>query len=401
MPSRVLFVDDDINILNAFKRGLRKQVSLVTAQGGEEGLAAIKAKGPFSVIISDQQMPGMDGVTFLKQAKETSPLSVRMMLTGNADQQTATAAVNEGHIFRFLNKPCAPPDIVKAIEAAQKQYDLLTAERELLEKTLAGSVKVLVDVLALRDPGSFRETARIRGWAKPVAEVLGITDTWSLDMAIMLAPLGHITLPAQLCDRISRGAKLSLVEQELVAQTPQVARDLISNIPRLEAVADAVYYQAKGFDGSGFPTDDRAGEDLPLAARVVKVLSDLATATGPKGEPDGRSFAELNTQSELYDPRVLDAARHCLLHEHANFKPGRRVEQLTLKFSGLRPDDALASDLVAEDGTLLLAEGQQISSAMIQKLLQLGRLRMVQEPVSVLREVIEAEDEGEPEKQSA
>ena len=107
MTTRILCVDDDSNILLGYQRALRKQFQIEVALGGEEGLAAVRNQGPYAVIVADMRMPGMDGVELLAKVREIAPDTVRMMLTGNADQQTALEAVNQGHIFRFMTKPCA------------------------------------------------------------------------------------------------------------------------------------------------------------------------------------------------------------------------------------------------------------------------------------------------------
>ena len=137
---RILLVDDDPNVLAGYTRTLRRQLIVETAPGGDAGLAAIAERGPFAVVVSDMRMPGMDGVQFLSQVRRRAPQTVRMMLTGNADQQTAIEAVNEGHIFRFISKPCPPERLLKNLLAGCHQHRLVTAERELLEQTLQGSV---------------------------------------------------------------------------------------------------------------------------------------------------------------------------------------------------------------------------------------------------------------------
>src|SRR5688572_30779220 len=73
MSDAILFVDDEANVLEGFKRQLRKEFTLDTAIGPEEGLQAIAERGPFAVVVSDRQMPGMDGVEFLSQVRERSP----------------------------------------------------------------------------------------------------------------------------------------------------------------------------------------------------------------------------------------------------------------------------------------------------------------------------------------
>ena len=88
-------------------------------------------------------MPGMDGIKLLARVKNLYPDTVRIMLTGNADQETAIEAVNCGQIFRFLTKPIPPEALTNSLDLAIREYRLITAEKELLSQTLKGSVNVL------------------------------------------------------------------------------------------------------------------------------------------------------------------------------------------------------------------------------------------------------------------
>ncbi len=146
MSTKILCVDDEPNILAGYRRSLRKQFEIETAPGGAEALAMIAEGGPYAVLVTDMRMPGMDGIQFLREAQRVAPDSVRIMLTGNADQQTAAGAVNEGRIFRFLNKPCPAEDLAHALAAGLEQYRLVTAEKELLEKTLGGTIRMMMEI---------------------------------------------------------------------------------------------------------------------------------------------------------------------------------------------------------------------------------------------------------------
>lgn len=384
MTDRVLFVDDDVQILSGFRRGLRKQFDLETAEGGAAGLEVLESQGPFAVVISDQQMPNMDGVAFLKEVKNRSPLTVRMMLTGNADQQTALTAVNEGNIFQFLNKPCPPEKLAKAIQAGQQQYKLLTAEKELLEKTLAGSVKVLVEVLSLHDPEVFKQTARLRSWARKVATHLSLPGTWELDMTVMLSSIGRVTLPAEVTAKLHAGQELDSVEQDLIARTPKVARDLITNIPRMEGIANAIYYQNKGFDGSGFPADQVAGKDIPLEARVLKLLSDLAALSSVDAPPP-TAFEKLKEKGVLYDPKILDAARQCLGGRPQIASGTAPTATLNVTVAHLQAGQKIAADVTSEAGVMVLSAGYVLTAPLIEKLQQYHRVRPINEPIKVVK----------------
>ena len=208
MNRRVLFVDDEPNVLHAFERQLRRQrLTVDTAVGGEAGLALLATQGPYAVVVSDMRMPGMDGVEVLTRAKDVAPDAVRIMLTGVADQQTAIDAINEGSIFRFLTKPCPANALIRALDAALRQHELVIAERELLEQTLSGAVKVLMDVLSLVNSVAFGSASRLRKIVRELASELPVDDSWQLDLAAMLSQIGCVTLPQAMLNTSTRAAR--------------------------------------------------------------------------------------------------------------------------------------------------------------------------------------------------
>lgn len=135
MTEKVLLVDDDTVMLSVVRHQLDGRFDIVTAGGGTEALAAVESQGPFAAVVCDMRMPGMDGIEVLGKIREVAPDTVRIMLTGHADLQTAMDSINQGNIFRFLTKPCPADDLARGIEAGLRQYRLVAAERELLERT--------------------------------------------------------------------------------------------------------------------------------------------------------------------------------------------------------------------------------------------------------------------------
>jgi response regulator RpfG family c-di-GMP phosphodiesterase len=382
MTDKVLFVDDDLNILSSFKRRLGQRFDIATAPGGEQGLEVLENEGPVAIVISDQRMPGMDGIQFLGEVKTLAPDTVRMMLTGNTDLTTAIKAVNEGSIFRFFTKPCPPEDMASAIEAGLRQYNLVRAERDLLEHTLAGSVKVLIDVLSLVNPHAFQKTRLLRKWVRQVAKRLELSNVWELDIAAMLSPIGLITIAPEIYGKIQDGAKLGKVDREIYERAPEIARNLISNIPRMKKLSEMIYYQSKGFDGSGFPDDWTAGKDIPLGGRLLKVLIDVA-ALGDN--PDQAAFAELNKQAQLYDPEILQVVRDCLVDENAPKTAAPAQQVVKISAGNLRAGARLVSNIETEDGGLVLAAGNEVSQAQIEHLWNFRKHCKLKEPLHVIQ----------------
>ena len=126
---RVLCVDDESNVLEGFRRQLRRKFDLTTATSGPEGLALIREQGPFAAVVTDYSMPEMNGVEFLQQAHAIAPTMVAIMLTGRAELRIAVTALHEGHIFRFLQKPCPIDMLERAIDEALEQYRLVVSEQ--------------------------------------------------------------------------------------------------------------------------------------------------------------------------------------------------------------------------------------------------------------------------------
>ena len=382
MPEKVLMIDDDPNILQAMTRQLRKQYDFATAQGGDEGLAkvaeAANQRAPFAVVICDMRMPGKDGIQVLAQVRDLSPDSVRIMLTGNADQHTAIAAINQGNIFRFLTKPCPGEELIASVEAGLQQYRLVVAERELLEKTLAGSIKVLADVICLNDPFAYAVSQRMRDWIKFLSAEFSLPNRWQLDIATMLVPLGQFAIPDDVLAKRRRGELLTENELTMFLNAPESARNLIANIPRLAKVAEIIFLQDKNFDGSGFPAGGPKGEAIPYEARMLKILKDLAEET-VGSHPSEPAFNTLERRKGHYDTEMLARIRTCLLAAAPTEQP-REVE---LPVLALRAGHLIITDIRLTNNKLILASNSVISPVLVERLRSLAKSFSFQEPIRV------------------
>ncbi|MBK9992098.1 MAG: response regulator [Verrucomicrobia bacterium] len=382
MPSKkIIFVDDDPNLLAAMQRNLRKQFTFDTAPGGAEALHAIKTTGPYAVIVADMQMPEMNGVELLSKVCIASPDTVRVMLTGNADQLTATEAVNKGRIFSFLNKPCEPETLKFTLEAALKQHELVTIERELLEGTLTGAVKVLGEVLAMVDPSSFGRGQKLRDSVRIFAKWLGLPSTWEYEMAALLANIGLVSVPPIVLRKLDQGFELTARERDLVENAPQIGHDLLIHIPRLEPVAKNVLYQGKHYNGAGFPADKVAGEGIPMGARMLKILHDRAMLEA-EGVVKKHAHDAMKARHHVYDPTLLDKCFECFESFLANAISSDRAV-LPLAVHELQPDVILVSDIKTKSDVLLIAAGNRLTEIMISRLNNYANFDPIKEPIYV------------------
>ncbi len=150
----MLCVDDDPLLLAGLVAGLHGRFDVTTAESGPEALRLLAERGPFTVIVSDFAMPGMDGAQFLERAREAAPDAARILLTGQATLDDVIDVVNQGQIFRFLAKPCPTDALARTLEDAVDQVRLVTRDRELLEHKLAAMSEQLLQAERLATVGT-------------------------------------------------------------------------------------------------------------------------------------------------------------------------------------------------------------------------------------------------------
>jgi response regulator RpfG family c-di-GMP phosphodiesterase len=381
MNNRVLFVDDEPRVLQAFERQLRKAFCLSFAGSGLEGLSAIEQSGPFAVVVADMRMPQMDGIQFLLECKQRAPQTVRVMLTGNRDLETSIQAVNDGNVFRFLNKPCPTDVLIRTVNAGLEQYRLLQAEKELLEGTLNGSIKLLSEILSIVAPHEFSRASSSRSEARVLGKALGLQDTNDLELAAMFSPIACVTLPPETLAKSRTGAAMSAEELRAVERMPEIASNLLANIPRLEQVARIIHYRQKHFDGTGFPEGNTSGQSIPIESRILKGLHDLMSLEEMDGSSRAKALDQMTRTSGVYDPAVLQALAS-IAGEQQTLNLSAPREVLLVE---LRNGDVVMSCVETMTGSRLLSPGQSVTPALIERLLNFHSLHGIKEPILVMR----------------
>jgi len=376
MAERILFVDDEANILAAFKRYLRNRFLVETAQSGQEGLNLIAASEPFTIIMADFRMPGMDGIQFLTRVKDLSPDSVRMMLTGHADLTTSINAINEGHIFRFLTKPCPPETLILAIESGIEQHRLITAERELLEKTLSNSVRLLTELLSLANPLAFSQALRVRRIVKQITYNMKLIDSWQYELAAMLSQTGCVTLPSEILEKVNSGEPLLKSEKALFASHPQIGARLLENIPRLESIAQMVRDQQKPFSQYNAQNNSANQRKIYLGPQILKVALDYSSLTH-SGLTHTESLRKMAENAEDYNPEVIKA-----LGDHEIRKEAATIKSIDV--NSVEIGMIVDQDVLTKDGKLVMTKDQEVTLLILERLRQLSQEVGIFEPIRVV-----------------
>lgn len=360
MIGRVLFVDDEPHVLDGIRRQIGRKVEVVTATSGDEALRLIREGDPFAVVVSDMRMPQMNGTQLLASVREMAPDTVRMILSGQSDLQQTIDAVNEGQVFRFLTKPCSPELLWKMVEAGIEQYRLVNAERELLEKTLNGAVKTLVELVGLANPVAYERAARIKDYAEAIAEALGVGSNWQLRLATILSQLGCIALPAELLTKVHSGTPLDASEQQLYQSHPELGARLIREIPRLDPVARMIAAQMKRPRMDGTLQIAVRWDATQLGAIILRVATELDQLVGLGLSPQTAAQKVVDSWPEL-PPVMADSLSNMRIDKG-------EIELRLIELAELAPGMIVDEDLKSRNGIRLVPQGHEITEALMVRL---------------------------------
>lgn len=368
----VLCVDDEPLLLEGLERTLRQSFEVVTETKPLAALALLERREhDFVAIISDMRMPLMDGAKFLACAAEIAPHSTRVLLTGHAELNAAIAAVNTGRIFRFLCKPCAPNDLLAALEAAAEQHRLHTLEKELLEQTLTGTVRLLSEVLMLAAPSIFTRNQRIQQYVLYLAQRLGRSDAWRFELAACLNMIGCLGLPDETLSRALGGGRLDEQEARSFGEHPLTAHRLLKKIPRFEDVAEMIRLQASDATSAG----GELSADVELGAHLLRVARGVEHLVAA-GASESDAAAKLLPLSSAQDAELLK-----LLSE---FRSVALVGELKeLKVAQMTAQMVLEDDVKTKTGVVVVPGKKQLSPLLLERLIRFSRAGVLVEPVRV------------------
>jgi len=365
LKRKVLLVDDEERLLSSVSRNLKNYVELHTLSKPEEAIKYIKDDGPFAVIISDYQMPKVNGIELLQMVQKIYPDTVRIMLTGQADMNVAISAINKGSIFRFLTKPCDTENLKAQIKEGIRQYELINAEKELLKGTLRGSIKVITDILSMVNPQTFGKSNQAKDYLRKMQETLQVPNFWQLELAANMYLIGYTLLPDEIISKKDTVNTLSPAEQEMFDTFPDLSAKIISNIPRLEPIAEIISSMSY----------EELNSEISTETRVLRVIDDFLTLCARINPLE--AVRTLERMESIYDSAIVK-----VLADVVAYKGEYKLQSLFV--SDLKEGMILDKDVTTNEGLLLIKKGHVLNESSITRLNNYSSACGVREPVKVL-----------------
>lgn len=271
MVNRVLLIDDDVPLLSTLERNLCMDLNVSTAEGGEAGLQKLQDEGPFSVVVTDMRMPGMDGVQTIQALRAKQNNLVFIMLTGNQDSTTAIQAMNVGRVFRFLNKPSNVDEIKQAIIDAQAEFDSKASEKEVLLDTMRGSINLLTDLAATHSE-NLASAAEIGEIYSTILTAFNLPIRPEDRMLCRLLLVGIASLPESERGKLTSAAINSVLFHEAFGKLCNASAQMVQHLPRFKTLGEVLEKAAQ----ASYLGNDSTKEPKPTALRIAFYWSVLA-----------------------------------------------------------------------------------------------------------------------------
>jgi response regulator RpfG family c-di-GMP phosphodiesterase len=319
MKYKILIVDDEPANLRMLERLFRADHVVITASSGPEALELLNHHG-VELIISDQRMPGMTGIEFLKQAAQMRPQTVRIILTGYTDVNDLVEAINSGVIYRYITKPWVNSDLQHVVHRGIEHYEatrtqhLYKLENDRLKtrirKTVQSFVNATAELTAKKGTNTADHCRRTSNYAARIGHQFDLEprEIEHLIFASLLHEVPHHKIPFE----------IDLDKTALTSEQYCVIRDsyengisLISSVPDLEEVATIIRFQHEHYDGTGC-FDGLDGEKIPFNSRILAVANaydEITSGQNPGLLCTDQEAADLlrSRAGAEFDARIVEA----------------------------------------------------------------------------------------------
>ncbi|MCK6445397.1 MAG: response regulator [Planctomycetes bacterium] len=372
---RILCVDDESRVLIGLSVLLRREFEVVTSESSAKALETL-ADGSFAVLLSDMRMPGMSGADLLLEASRIAPDTTRVVLSGQTDLQDALIAVNRCGAFRILRKPCDQATLIEALHDGVRAHKERVSERELSEKALLGTVRLLMDVFALTNPVAFGHANQVNRHISMLATALNYPNAWELEIAGMLLQVGTALLAPTTIEKLYHGETLNEVEARELARGPKLIEELFQSVPRLGGVQALVHAFQNARELVPEHTVELPKDRVLLGAGILRLSQDFERLEW-RGLDRTQVFELLHARPRGYALQLVDRFR-AALEVRESFEI---VEERSL--NELLPGMVLVEDLLSRSGALLARKGHEITMSFVDGV-RANRFKDVVEPIRVI-----------------
>lgn len=413
----VLCVDDESMVLRALKRLLKNtEFNFFAASSAKEG-ATLMAQTSIDIVISDMQMPEINGAEFLARIAEEYPHCYRILLTGYSDNDSTVSAINEGQVHRYLQKPWNNDELLLTLTQAAERLSLEQEKQQLLKtvkqqnealntlnqdleqkielrtrqirqamtkleivnsqikKNQRATLKVFYNLISLNENLGGKHAEQISELCELIARKLELepAEVTAVQLAGLLSELGLLSLPEKI--KTLPFSKLSSAEQKVFLEHPMKAYIALAPAQNLNDVAEIIKHQYEQFCGAGTP-DGLYGTQIPLGARILAVARDYINSINGKlydiCKSRNDALKQLNKDAGIiYDNEIVELLPELIPQlEHKALQASERMVTIIQLEAGME----LSRNLYNQNEILLLPAGHRFTNATLERVQSLEKV---------------------------
>jgi len=356
--SQILVVDDDNLVLKIFRNSIdEREYEFVPAVSGEVALEYLKDPDHrIKVVVSDMLMPGMDGLELLGLLQKRHPDITRVLLTGSDDIAYISEVINQVDIFRFVRKPIQPTKLNKTLRDAVDYHEMIVAERDIMESTLAQSLDALFKILEMTNGIAYALTRHVKEYSLKLGKLINVPRLWSLEISAQMSQLGCITIPEFVLERYYWGDDLSPKETAMVKNQANIGRSILMNIPRLEHIGETIIAAHSTIDSKLY----EEGDATTVHAAIIKLATefDMLVRRGRTKEEALESITE--------NPRSIPVDLIEAFSEIDVIQP--KLTTIDLEIDKIKNGMWIEEDVKTHEGVLIVSKGYRINEAVRNRL---------------------------------
>ncbi len=385
---KILYVDDEANLLSSFRSLMRKEdVQLHLLEDSMKIEEMLRAEGPFSLVISDQKMPGMDGVSLLQKVTEIHPDTLKVLITGFSDQNDTIRAINFGGISRYISKPWDDNELKKIVKNSVVQYNLVNENQylynqiklknenlsELLNGTIGEISNLLKDMISVINPYAAAQIDRIKNKGLIVLgfyNQISLEEKWEILRSLELFNIGLALMPTWIQVSLNKEGLNAAKRFSICKNHYELAANLLSRIPKFSGVANILLHT------NLLLNNERISTAIPLGAKILYILISMDNNTTVNYNNELMLKDMLKTPAK-YDPEIIQ-----ILLKHKEIeKPFKTAAKI--RTDELRTEMIVLQDVITKSGIKIIPINTRLTISSITALKQWIKLDEIIEPILV------------------
>ncbi len=391
---KVLIVEDDYQ-LRVLENRMLKNLGheAILCEDAESALVHLKQEMPPCILL-DMVLPGMSGLEFARSVRNLPNGDIPYILAATSWPEDQLKNILEAGANDYIQKPIDLNLFSVRIKIAeqvianmqdrhrlhQQMKDMVT--QDVLQSTLNGFIRIITNVLSQTASLAFGRSERVARLVSEFSVLVNLEKDWELNAAAMLCQIGCITVPKDILAKAMADELLSEKEYEQFSAQARYGADMLSQVPRMERIAQIIAYQDKHYDGSGLPADSVKGDEIPSASRILKIALDLDTLI-QTGISRTDALREMASRAGWYDPKLLE------IFSRVDSRPPRGAA-MRVWVDQLRDGMILAENVVSKSNALLVMKGHEITPLIRKQLSNFSKNYHIQQPIEVYLAASEA-----------